>query len=193
MKITAGYLEEQKRLHETTEYGTASVMYAPMVTSLIDKLGITELLDYGCGRGNLSANLKVGHQMTIQHYDPAVPECAGDPIPMQMVACIDVLEHIEPECLDAVLDDLKRCTGTVGFFSIATGPAVKTLSDGRNAHLIKQPVEWWWHKLSERFEIQTLQRVGTHGFYVIVKPKTGPLIEVPDDKIEWKEAVSTIV
>jgi hypothetical protein len=84
-----------------------------------------------------------------------------------MVACIDVLEHIEPACLEEVLDDLMRLTKAVGFFSVHTGPAIKTLSDGRNAHLIQQPPEWWLPKFIERFEVQTFQRVES-GFYVIV-------------------------
>ena len=69
------------------------------------------------------------------------------------MCCIDVLEHVEPHLLDNVLTDLRRVTKNVGFFTVHTGPAVKTLSDGRNAHLIQQSATWWLTKLSDYFQI----------------------------------------
>ena len=91
-----------------------------------------------------------------------------------MVACIDVLEHIEPLYLDSVLDDLKRLAEGIAFLSVHTGPAIKVLSDGRNAHLIQQPMEWWLPKIWERFDIQTVQ-IMDNGFFVI---GTAKLIEM---------------
>jgi hypothetical protein len=84
-----------------------------------------------------------------------------------MVACIDVLEHIEPELLDNVLDHLQSLTELVVMLTIDSGPAGKTLADGRNAHLIQEPMSWWLPKLSERWELQTVQRITDHSFYVI--------------------------
>ena len=168
MKITTAMRMEQERLHALGHYGVMGETYAPLVSQIVNKLGVTELLDYGCGKHtSLAKNLRADHKLTIQCYDPGVPEFAGDPVPMQMVTCIDVLEHVEPECLEEVLDDLKRCTQVVGFFTVTTVPASKTLSDGRNAHLIVEPMEFWLPKLMYRFEIQTVQRV-QNGFYAIV-------------------------
>jgi hypothetical protein len=84
-----------------------------------------------------------------------------------MVACIDVLEHIEPECLDNVLDHIASLTEAVAFLSIHTGPALKKLPDGRNAHLIQEPAEWWLPKLMSRWDMQTIQRTSDKGFYFI--------------------------
>jgi hypothetical protein len=67
-----------------------------------------------------------------------------------------------------VLDDLKRVTDKYGFFTIHTGPAVKTLPDGRNAHLIQQPFDWWQPKIKERFEI-IRQVTMPNGYMVFVK------------------------
>lgn len=91
-----------------------------------------------------------------------------------MVACIDVLEHIEPDYLEGVLSDLKRLCEGVAFLSIHTGPALKVLSDGRNAHLIQEPMMWWLPKLWERWDLQTIQ-VMDNGFFVV---GTAKLIEV---------------
>jgi hypothetical protein len=166
--ISETYRAEQERLHALGNYGTASIGYAPLVTQIIDRMGVTNLLDYGCGRQmNLLKSMRPNHKVTYQAYDPGVPALAGAPVPAQLVCCIDVLEHIEPELLDNVLDDLKRVTQAAIFCTVHTGPAVKTLSDGRNAHLIQQPMEWWMPKLWARFDIQTFQVTGEQGFYVI--------------------------
>lgn len=177
--ISEAYRKEQERLHINPDYGVASVQFAPLVSQIINKLGVSELLDYGAGKGRLMQSLKVGHKLKVQCYDPGVPDWADAPIPMQMCTCIDVLEHIEPEHLDAVLDDLRRVTLAVGFFTVHTGPAAKFLSDGRNAHLIQEPMEWWLPKFMSRFELQTVQRLPS-GFYVIVYGKP-QLIEVKND------------
>jgi hypothetical protein len=82
------------------------------------------------------------------------------PDPADIVACTDVLEHIEPECLEDVLADLRRVTKKMGFFTIATRPAKKFLSDGRNAHLIQQDARWWLEKLWAKFHVQQFNDLG---------------------------------
>jgi hypothetical protein len=165
--ISEAYRLEQERLHSMGNYGVMGEQYAPMVNKIIEGMGVFHLLDYGCGsRLSLGKALKSGRKLTYQAYDPGVPAYSAQPVPAEMVACIDVLEHIEPECLLAVLDDLKRLTLGVLFATIATGPAAKTLSDGRNAHLIQQPIEWWFPQLIERWDLQSLVR-DEHGFIFI--------------------------
>lgn len=143
-------------------------MYAPLVSQIIERMEVSHILDYGCGSNvNLAKELKVKKRLTYQAYDPAVPRFAKDPLPAQMVACIDVLEHIEPELLDNVLDDLKRLTEGILFATVHTGPAVKVLSDGRNAHLTQQPATWWLPKFWERFDLQSFQMTHEQGFYIV--------------------------
>ena len=154
-----------------------------MVSQIIERMGITHLLDYGCGANvNLSKHIKIKNKISYQAYDPGVPRFSKPAFPAQLVCCIDVLEHIEPDCLDDVLDDLCRVTEAVGFFTVYTGPAQKVLSDGRNAHLIQQPAEWWLPKLWSRFDLQSFQVTGENSFYVVCFAK--PRIEsVAGDKL----------
>ena len=170
MKITPDYLAQQQKLHENPEYGIASLAFAPIVAQLIRDNGWQSVSDYGAGKKRLQQALaNNGVVVDYRAYDPAFPEY-GDPQPADLVCCIDVLEHIEPECVEAVLDDLHSIMPRYGFFSIHTRPANKTLPDGRNAHLIQQPPSWWLQRLCPRFEIHHLQRHSLmgQGFWVMV-------------------------
>lgn len=178
--ISEEYRKSQEHLHATTNYGTAAQHYGPLVSQIVDNLEITHLLDYGCGsRMSLLKTLKVKGKLTYQGYDPGAgrEDLASPPVPAQMVVCIDVLEHIEPDYLENVLNHLAELTEMVGFFSVHCGPAVKVLPDGRNAHLTQQPPEWWLPKIMERFELQNFAKT-EGGFHVIVYAK--PRIESKD-------------
>jgi hypothetical protein len=170
--ISEEYRRMQEEMHRNPDYGMASVSYAPLVAEVLKQVGATELLDYGAGKGRLGQTLRqhVQGPLTIHHYDPAVPEWSAPPAPCRFIACIDVLEHIELHLLDNVLDDLKRVTAGVGVFTVHTGAAVKVLPDGRNAHLIQQPVGWWLPKILERFELVAFNRM-PQGFWVAVERK----------------------
>jgi hypothetical protein len=172
--ITEHYRKLQEELHRNPDYGVASVEYAPMVAEVMQQLGTREVLDYGAGKGRLGQTLNqmFEENFIIHHYEPAMPQWASPPQPCRFVACIDVLEHIEPDLIDNVLDDLKRVTSHVGLFSVDTKPAAKVLSDGRNAHLIQQPPSWWLPKFMERFELVRFNRM-PRGFCVIVERKQG--------------------
>ena len=103
------------------------------------------LLDYGCGKGHILANLREQYPQTIcEGYDPAVTmfnkkitntyEC---------VFSNDVLEHIEPEFLPDVLENINSLSSRYIWLRIDTLPARKNLPDGRNAHLILESSDWW--------------------------------------------------
>jgi hypothetical protein len=169
--ISEQYREQQRKLHERADYGLASVLYAPLVAEPLERAGADELLDYGAGKGRLAPALEeiVKRPLKVHHYEPANPEWAADPQPCKFVACIDVLEHIEPELLDNVLDDLKRVTASLGVFTVHCGPAVRVLPDGRNAHLTQQPIEWWQARLATRFDIVSTSPTRGGACFVVAK------------------------
>lgn len=169
MLITDAYKAEQEALHATGTYGTASLKFGGLVSQLVDTLEIDTLLDYGCG-SKRSLLTVLNPERTVEYlgYDPATEWT--DKWPCDLVTCIDVLEHIEPDLLDNVLDDLMMLSKRWAFLTIHTGPAVKTLSDGRNAHLIQQSPSWWLPKLMSRWELQTFNR-GKSGFNVLMRAR----------------------
>jgi hypothetical protein len=170
--ISEEYRRMQSQLHENPAYGVASVGYAPLVADLLQATSSNEMLDYGAGKGRLGVALREHFKqpLKIHHYDPAIPQWSAPPAPCDFVACIDVLEHIEPDLIDNVLDDLMRVTRGVGVFTVHTQPAVKLLPDGRNAHLIQRPAPWWLPKFLDRFELVTFNRM-PEGFWVGVERK----------------------
>lgn len=179
MLISDHYREQQSALHDTGTYGAmGETPYGAIVADIINRLEIAHVLDYGCGsRLSLAGALKgkVRHGFKYQAYDPAVEKYASPPVPAEFVVCLDVLEHIEEDCIDEVLDHLESLTQAVGLFSIDCGPAKKLLPDGRNAHVLQRPPEWWLPRFMCRFDVQTFQVVYrddfTTKFYVVVHAK----------------------
>jgi len=86
------------------------------------------------------------------------------------VVCGDVLEHVEPECLDDVLAELRRVTQEVGLFVVHLTAAKKTLPDGRNAHLIQQPADWWQARIAAAGFAVEKQGASTTEAWFIVRP-----------------------
>jgi cyclopropane fatty-acyl-phospholipid synthase-like methyltransferase len=140
--------------------------HADTVLKLAAAIGTTSILDYGCGKGYLAKAIP----FPIWEYDPAVPGKEECPRPADLVVSTDVLEHIEPDRLAYVLDDLRRVTRKVAYLVIHTGPAQKTLADGRNAHLIQQGAKWWTKRLSKFFKVGKVWKVGAE-LHVVVGRK----------------------
>lgn len=169
MLITPEYREANKKLHEDKEdYGTSSGRWSQQVAQIANVSDAQYILDYGCGKGLLKQGLN--NSPYVIEYDPGIEGKDAPPEPCDMVVCTDVLEHIEPDCLEDVLDDLKRVTLKVGFFVIDTWPAIKNLPDGRNAHLIQETEEWWLPKIMERFRLVQVN-VTKREIILVVRPK----------------------
>lgn len=165
--ISDQYRAEQQRLHRNPRYGVASIGYAPLVKSVLRIGRCSSLSDYGAGKCNLkmALGLSDGGPVSYHPYDPAFPEY-GPPRAADLVTCIDVLEHVEPALLDGLLDELAGLTRKLALLTVHTGPAKKSLSDGRNAHLIQEGPAWWLQRFATRFEMLHVQMV-RKGFFVI--------------------------
>lgn len=168
--ISAEYVKQNKLLHESTpSYGVSALQYLDTIKKLYEVTDSKSLLDYGCGKGLLAKNL----DFPIWEYDPAIENKNSVPRPVDLLVCIDVLEHIEPEYLDSVLVDIARCIKKVGYLVISTQKAAKTLPDGRNTHLIQEGKEWWFKKLSEYLIVpENGIKEKDKNLHIIVSPKS---------------------
>lgn len=155
--ISDDYRKLNEELHASQPYGQGGSNYQEKVEQLIDaiekqRLGTenegkpVRVLDYGCGKGTLG--WAFGNPDWFYEYDPAVPGKEKPPEAVcDIVVCTDVLEHIEPDRLDAVLKHINACSRNLIFFVISTRPAEKNLPDGRNAHISLHTAQWWREKL----------------------------------------------
>lgn len=157
--ISEAYRAQNAALHrERADYGAhAATAWGDWVRRVARAHGCASVLDYGCGKATLGAML-AADGFAVQNYDPAMEAFAAPPRPADLVVCNDVLEHIEPDCIDDVLADIARLSRRLAALTVATVPAAKTLPDGRNAHLIVQPLEWWLSRLFVHFRMVYAQR-----------------------------------
>lgn len=166
--ISPAYLELQRELHARPNgYGGKGNKWAPGVADLVESIGAWSVLDYGSGEGTLKKALLLllTRSLRVSEYDPAMPGKDSNPEFADLVVCTDVLEHIEPDRLSTVLAHLKVLARKAVFVVIATRPSNKTMTDGRNAHLIVESGEWWHLQMIEA------------GFQVHPGP-TSPLLKV---------------
>jgi hypothetical protein len=154
--ISEEYRKQNQVLHGLGDYGTRGAKWAGQVALLCRSMNTKSVLDYGAGQQTLAGALP---ELNVQSYDPALPEISEAPDPADLVVCTDVLEHIEPECLEEVLNDIQCLAIRAVFLVIATRAAKKTLPDGRNAHLIQQPALWWMPKLMNRWDFRQVTNV----------------------------------
>jgi hypothetical protein len=148
--ISPHYVAQNRKLHEDPRgFGGDGKKHAERIYAFARKIGARSIVDYGCGEGTLKkAILPMGWTGFFCEYDPGMPgPRANLPKPAHLLACTDVLEHIEPDKLDAVLRHQFAVAELGAFMSIATRPANKVLPDGRNAHLIIETPQWWVEKL----------------------------------------------
>lgn len=156
-RISPQYLALQRELHARPDgYGGKGRRWVDTVVALAKHFDAWSILDYGCGQGSLTAALsqtRLGGRR-LDEYDPAIKGKSQAPTFADLVVCTDVLEHIEPERLGAVLAHLQMLTRKAALIVTHLGPANKVLADGRNAHLIQKPAAWWWAEIvSAGFEV----------------------------------------
>lgn len=142
--FTDSYAKEQRRIHETqAAYGSRGFNWSYLIAGIAQIEGCASILDYGCGKGTIGKAFREAGLNSVTDYDPAIPGKDAPAKPADLVVAVDVMEHIEPECLPAVMADLARVTRKIIFVAVSTIPSKRTMSDGRNTHLIVRDDAFW--------------------------------------------------
>lgn len=149
---------------EETFAGTSLLKWITVLKLLIKKNKCESVLDFGCGKATcyirpLVVNNKKYQKLidywgckNITLYDPAVNIYSRYPTSRaDMVICIDVLEHIDPNNIDPFIENLYALTNKVLFIVVATVPASKVFEDGTNIHLTIKS-EYQWNILFKKFK-----------------------------------------
>lgn len=160
--FTTEYVVEQRRLHrEQAAYGSRGFYWAYLAAGMAQLEGCKSILDYGCGKGTIGKSFRESGLNIVRDYDPAIPGKDKAAERADLVICVDVMEHIEPGCLNAVLFDLARVTGKILFVAISTIPSKRTMSDGRNTHLIVECDDWWRARFEDvGFKVRRVWKTG---------------------------------
>ena len=152
------YRQEQMTLHQSPRrYGHRGGKWADVVRGLMHTHEASSLLDYGCGQGQLCEQLRADKPTSwrLAEYDIAIDGKSVLPSFADLVVCTDVLEHVEPDKLSAVLQHLHLLARKAVFVVVSLVETAKTLSDGRNAHLTIQPAAWWIEQfIAAKFHVE---------------------------------------
>jgi 2-polyprenyl-3-methyl-5-hydroxy-6-metoxy-1,4-benzoquinol methylase len=156
MLISDQYRKLNSELHlSQAGYGSNGWQWIGPILKLMQRTKSKTVLDYGAGKGSLQEWMTA----PVTCYDPVT--FPDEPLPQDFVACLDVMEHIEPDCLDDVLRHISGKTLKAGLFVISIREAKKLLADGRNAHLIVQDKEFWVPRLRTFFrKVEHVKGVG---------------------------------
>ena len=195
--LSEDYRQQLQEKHASDgTWGNTSLMHYDTILQLIDRHNIKSVLDYGCGKGMIGQRFREEQKQSgnkyasVQffEYDPGIPGKDDMSTKGELLINTDVLEHIEPEYLDQVLSDMAARAQKVAFLVISCVPALHHLPDGRNAHLIIQPADWWIAKLGQYFKITIAQPVGGD-LYVVAdrKLQSSLLTSISQDKSKHNE------
>lgn len=168
------FIQASKSLHaKNKDYGNISEYFKkgtikheltiPRAVNAAAKLEpVSSLLDHGCGKGGLIELLQQDLRTFIEvsGYDPAVQQFSKKPNEkFDIVTSIDVLEHIGRDQIARTLNEIKHLTSKFFFFCIDLLPASKKI-DGRNAHFLIAPSDWWVQQIKIEFPVMTIIEVG---------------------------------
>jgi len=155
MTISSEYRDALTEFHERSNWGVTGAIYGgPTLTNLFEAFPeIETILDYGCGEGALKKYFDdKGVQKNWTLYDPGMPQYKEKPKgTFDLVITTDVLEHVEPHMMSAVLKELSEYSNDFLYNDIACyltnkqfpfGPYI-----GQDLHINLEAPDTWRKRL----------------------------------------------
>lgn len=167
--------------------------------SLFRRLGVTSILDAGCGSGKTLRFFQESREadFDLTGFDIAENcldawfDAPENKVPLQIgslwdrdavkatydaVLCTDVLEHIPTDRIDAVLSNLHAWTGKVVFLGIALFEdhfGEKLVNEP--LHLTVEPPTWWRERIEAAGFSMMMEKTAEHKgnpawYYVMARP-----------------------
>lgn len=174
------------------------------------------VIDFGCGTGRGGLMLAILGKMHVTFVD-FVRNCLDPEIrealttqadmltfvkadleqPLPVVAeygfCVDVLEHVPPDKVDQVLDNILLAAQHV-FFSIAMFEDVCGKAIGETLHLSVHPFEWWMEQFTKRECLVhwTAEQSGSALFYVTAWQSGKTIVEAGVVNTPIEEVITNV-
>jgi len=153
------YVEQYKKLYDKG-YGnhvgiSPTVGKKDTIGSFIKNANCKKMLDYGCGSGKQYSKLNLDKEWGIENvicYDPAIEKYSNKPeydIDVDVILCIDVLEHIPESSVDYVLEDIFKYNSKLLIYNVSHIRAIAILPNGENCHITIKDSTWWDNKIEQ--------------------------------------------
>jgi SAM-dependent methyltransferase len=137
-------LQECQQHHASSKTFSGRLLrpHAPFIKAIIDRLGCTSILDFGCGKGlqyewvshGDDASIPAGQTLEtywgvpVTKYDPAYPPFAAEPVgTFDLVLCTHTLGSIPKADLPWVIDRLHALANKGLYVAEKLGPVHKTV------------------------------------------------------------------
>lgn len=165
--------EKYEKMWNIEDYRAVSPgeQLAMLFLSQAKPLPDSTVIDFGCGTGRGALMLALFGKMVVTMLDFAENALDEDvknatvtqphrisfiqhdlnqpaPVIASYGYCCDVMEHLPPEEVDVVLQNILNAASHV-FFNISTVPDIMGERIGEPLHLTVKPYEWWAKKLRE--------------------------------------------
>lgn len=156
-----------QRIWDVPAYRTVSPgeRLLPYILDALQPSRGAKIIDFGCGCGRATQALScqgydvLGIDFAPNCLDPdiMVPFCIANlwdlpkDISGDFGVCCDVMEHIPPEKVDAVLANISKAVRSRIYFNISLRPDQCGAFIGQPLHLTVMPHTWWHAKLNEYF------------------------------------------
>lgn len=192
--MSAGTLEEREALKYSLAWDIPDYRIISPALENLDEIKAAfghptkgMLLDFGCGAGKAAkafqnAGLDVVGIDHVNALEVDIPFAQSalwnmpNPVPSGMAAdygiCCDVMEHIPPEKVSAVLDRIADAVDGKVYFSISTLPDQFRALVGRPLHLSVHPAAWWSDQLRQRWDsVVTLAETEAEVRFIVTERK----------------------
>jgi hypothetical protein len=146
MLISAKHQAQYQQHYKARPTKAAANAHLAQILQFAHEVGAATILDYGCG-GHASID---GYcALLVQNYDPGIPAYSELPTPADLVVCLDVLEHVEADCIEEVIAHIRLLALKGIFLTISCRESPKKLPDGSPWHIFVRDEKYWREVFSD--------------------------------------------